>query len=255
VGVLAIWRYPVKAMLGELLEAVEVGSGGCEGDRRWVVTDADTGERIANKRGPTDPGLRACRAQLLDEPGSAPPLKVTLPDGTEVVGTAIETALSDLLGRRVVLREFEGDGAGRLGAPAAHHDFAPLHVLTTRTLAHLRSVAPASDWDARRFRPNLVLDDGDEPGAFSEDALLGRSLRAPSGCELRVGLPTPRCVVPTRAQDDMPRDRAILRTIARYHLIDVGSYGRYACAGAYAEVLEPGRVGVGEWLTPSAEGA
>jgi len=255
VGVLAIWRYPVKAMLGELLEAVEVGSGGCEGDRRWVVTDADTGERIANKRGPTDPALRACRAQLLDEPGSAPPLKVTLPDGTEVVGAAIETALSDLLGRRVTLREFESDGAGRPGAPAAHHDFAPLHVLTTRTLAHLRSVAPTPDWDARRFRPNLVLDDGDEPGAFSEDALLGRSLRAPSGCELRVGLPTPRCVVPTRAQDDLPRDPAILGTIARHHVIDVGSYGRYACAGAYAEVLEPGRVGVGDWLTLSAEPA
>src|SRR5690348_6229807 len=125
-------------MLGELLEAVEVGSGGCDGDRRWVVTDLDTGERIANKRGPTDPALRACRALLLDDPGLAPPLKVTLPDGTEVVGADIEAALSDLLGRRVVLREFDGDGPGRLGAPAAHHDFAPLHVLTTRTLAHLR---------------------------------------------------------------------------------------------------------------------
>jgi MOSC domain-containing protein len=173
VGVLAIWRY--------------------------------TDERIANKRGPTDPALRACRAQLLDDAGLAPPLKVTLPDGTVVVGAEIVAALSD--------------------------------------------------WDARRFRPNLVLDDGAEPGAFSEDALLGRSLRAPSGCALRVGLPTPRCVVTTRAQDDMPRDPAILRTIARHHLIDVGAHGRYACAGAYAEVLEAGRVGVGDWLALSAEAA
>jgi hypothetical protein len=255
VGVLAIWRYPVKAMLGELLDAVQIGPGGCEGDRRWVVTDSDTGERIANKRGPTHPALRACRAQLLDDPGLAPALKVTLPDGTEVVGAGIEAALSELLGRRIHLREFDGDGTGRLGDPAAHHDFAPLHVLTTRTLAHLRSVAPESDWDARRFRPNLVLDDGDEPGAFSEDALLGRSLRAPSGCELRVGLPTPRCVVPTRAQDDMARDPAILKTIARHHLVDVGSYGRYACAGAYAEVVSAGRVAAGDWLTLAAEAA
>jgi hypothetical protein len=37
VGVLAIWRYPVKAMLGE---------------------------RIAGRRGPTDPRLQACRAQI-----------------------------------------------------------------------------------------------------------------------------------------------------------------------------------------------
>jgi uncharacterized protein YcbX len=33
-GVLAIWRYPVKAMLGELLDAVEVGPQGRTGDRR-----------------------------------------------------------------------------------------------------------------------------------------------------------------------------------------------------------------------------
>lgn len=52
-GVMAIWRYPVKAMLGELLEAVEIGLRGCAGDRQWIVIDADTRERIANKRGPT----------------------------------------------------------------------------------------------------------------------------------------------------------------------------------------------------------
>ena len=51
-GVVAIWRYPVKAMLGELLDAVAIGPRGCEGDRRWIVVDATTGERVANKRGP-----------------------------------------------------------------------------------------------------------------------------------------------------------------------------------------------------------
>ena len=40
-GVLAIWRYPVKAMLGELLDAVAIGPAGCRGDRRWIVVDAD----------------------------------------------------------------------------------------------------------------------------------------------------------------------------------------------------------------------
>ena len=53
-------------------DAVAIGPRGCEGDRRWIVVDAATGERIANKRGPTDPRLRACRAELLDALRRAP---------------------------------------------------------------------------------------------------------------------------------------------------------------------------------------
>lgn len=43
-----------------------------------------------------------------------------------------------------------------------------------------------------RFRPNVVLEGTDE--------LIGCNLRGPSGVRLRVVLPTPRCVVPTRAR-------------------------------------------------------
>ena len=64
-------------MLGEPLDAVEIGPGGCAGDRRWIVVDADTGARIANKRGPTDPRLRACRAELLEDTEHKLPLRVT----------------------------------------------------------------------------------------------------------------------------------------------------------------------------------
>ena len=180
-GVLAIWRYPVKAMLGELLEAVAIGPRGCEGDRRWIVVDAASGERIANKRGPTDPRLRAC----------------------------------------------------------------PIHLITTGTLAHLRALAPGSDWDVRRFRPNLLLDDGATADPFG-DALLGGHLQSPSGLKLTIGLPTPRCVVPTRAQDGLAADPAILRTIVDAHRVDLGPFGRQGCAGAYAEVANAGRLRTGE---------
>lgn len=63
-GVLAIWRYPVKGMLGERTEAVLVGPDGPHGDRGFAVLDTATGERIASKRGATDARLRACRAAL-----------------------------------------------------------------------------------------------------------------------------------------------------------------------------------------------
>jgi hypothetical protein len=223
-GVLALWRYPVKAMLGQLLDAVEVGPEGCAGDRRWIVVDSDTGERIANKRGPTDPRLRACRAELI---GDA--LRVTLPDGEVLVGAEIADALSDLLERRVHLER------------GAHHDLAPIHLITASTLRHFGA-------DARRFRPNVVLDDGERENGFTEDALVGGTLRGPSGLELAVELHTPRCVVPTRAREELPAEPGLLRRIVDEHRVDLGWYGRHGCAGAYATVARPGRVRVGERL-------
>ena len=247
-GVLAIWRYPVKAMLGELLEAVEIGPEGCEGDRRWVVVDVQTGERIANKRGPTDPRLRSCRAELVDGSDARLPLRVTLPDGTALHGDEIDSALSELLERRVRLERSEGCGDGRLATSGTYHDLAPIHFVTKGTLAHLRAVAPESDWDARRFRPNLLLDDGGLAHGFSEDGLIGGSLHGGSGVELRVALPTPRCVVPTRAQEELPHDPRTLRTIVERHRVDLGPFGRHGCIGAYAEVMRSGRVQSGERL-------
>jgi uncharacterized protein YcbX len=244
-GVLAIWRYPVKAMLGELLEAVAIGPRGCEGDRRWIVVDAATGERIANKRGPTDPRLRACRAELLDACDEYPPLRITLPDASTLEGAEIEAALSELLERRVRLERADTPADGRFGTTGAYHDLAPIHLITTGTLAHLRALAPGSDWDVRRFRPNLLLDDVATADPFG-DALLGGQLQAPSGLKLTIGLPTPRCVVPTRAQDGLPADPAILRTLVDAHRVDLGPFGRQGCAGAYAEVANAGRQRTGE---------
>ena len=251
-SVLAIWRYPVKAMLGELLDVVRIGLGGCAGDRRWVVVDARTGERIASKRGPTDPRLRACRAEVLEDSDDRLPLRVPLPDGEAIAGPQIEAALSELLERPVRLATADTPATGRLGATGAHHDAAPVHLITTRTIAHLRALAPSSDWDVRRFRVNLLLDDGDDAGAFAEDALLGAELRAPSGVRLGVALPTPRCVVPTRAQDGLPADPAILRTLVERHRMDLGPFGRQGCAGAYAEVRGAGALRVGERLDVTA---
>ena len=38
-----IWRYPVKSMEGELLEASELDSSGIRGDRGWAVRDEEKG--------------------------------------------------------------------------------------------------------------------------------------------------------------------------------------------------------------------
>jgi uncharacterized protein YcbX len=245
--VLGIWRYPVKAMLGEQLHDVVVGPTGCAGDRRWIVVDAATGDRIANKRGATDRRLRACRAAIADEAGG-PHLRVTTPGGDVVEGVSVEAALSDLLDRRVRLVTSTTAGEGRFAATGAYHDLAPIHMITTSTLSRLRAAEPTFDWDVRRFRPNVLLDDGPAGETFAEDLLLGSVLRGPSGVGLDVGLPTPRCVVPTRAQDGLPADPGLLRAIVAQHRIDLGQFGRQGCVGAYAEVVQAGPIRVGERL-------
>lgn len=235
-GVLAIWRYPIKAMLGEALAAARVTRAGIDGDRRWLVVDRGTGEPIANKRGRTHPALRACRATGGDE---AEPLRVTLPDGATAHRDEIADALSELLRAPLELRQAPNRDAA-LGAPAAHHDFAPLHVMTTGKLERLRREEPASDWDVRRFRPNLLL-------AGDRD-LVGSELHARSGLKLRVAMPTPRCVVPTRATEELPADPALLKAIARRHMADLGPFGHSASLGTYADVAAEGHVTTGEQL-------
>jgi uncharacterized protein len=43
-SVVALWRYPVKSMMGEELNACEVTSRGLLGDRRFAVVDRATGK-------------------------------------------------------------------------------------------------------------------------------------------------------------------------------------------------------------------
>jgi uncharacterized protein YcbX len=44
-------------------------------------------------------------------------------------------------------------------------DYAPLHLLTTATLARLARLYPQGQWDPARFRPNVLIDNGDDPSS------------------------------------------------------------------------------------------
>ena len=60
--------------------------------------------------------------------------------------------------------------------------------------------------------------------------------------------PSPRCVMTTVAQGELPRDLAVLKTLARHNRIETAGLGNFACLGIYAEVVVPGRVAVGDPL-------
>lgn len=110
-----IWRYPVKSLGGELLEAAQVEQDGLYGDHMWAVVDDETGTVASAKRTRLWGDLLLCRARLLPEqpapaapPGPADParLVVTMPDGRESSGDDPVTIerLSALAGRPVRLQ-------------------------------------------------------------------------------------------------------------------------------------------------------
>ncbi|WP_326534156.1 MOSC domain-containing protein [Pseudorhodoferax sp.] len=106
----------------------------------------------------------------------------------------------------------------------------PFHVLTTATLAWLRGLQPASDWDARRFRPNVLIDTGHGQAGLLEQDWIGRQLVIGDALVDCPGT-TPRCGAITRAQRELPADKSILRSVVRHADQNVGVYGTVASGG------------------------
>jgi uncharacterized protein len=230
-----LWRYPVKSLQGERLDAAVLTSEGIEGDRRFAIFDIETGLGLTARRVPE---LLFGSARLVD--GG---VEITLPDGSSARD---DDALSRWLGRPVTLRAADEDGARRyenpadfehestaewtafVGADAAFHDSPAVRV-------SLVSNATIGAWDRRRFRPNAVLD-GEE-----EDSLLGSSI-AIGDAVLDVGVQIKRCVMTTRPQPGgLERDLDVLRTIARQ---------RNARLAVGALVARAGTVRVGDTMKP-----
>src|SRR5918994_4961321 len=105
-SVVALWRYPVKSMMGEELNAAELTEDGLLGDRVYAVSDTSDGKVASAKNPRKSPTLFDFRAALADAPrgGMAmPPVRITLPDGTMLSSEQpnIDQILSTVLKRSV----------------------------------------------------------------------------------------------------------------------------------------------------------
>lgn len=224
--VLELWRYPVKSLLGEELDEVQMDERGFVGDRLYAVTDraGKLGSGKSTRRFRRLDGLFELRARS----GSERP-QVTLPDGRELAAGAAE--LDVFLSERY--------GAELRVAPEStdpHHDAAPLHLLTTSSLRWLADRLPASQIDRRRFRPNVLLD---HAGAdLVEDAWVGHRFALGSAV-IRVTERTDRCVMTTNSQSELPKDPDVLRAVTQLN---------DACLGVFGEVEQAGVVRIGDLL-------
>ena len=83
----APWRFPVKSMLGEELEAADLSEGGIVGDRARALRDSETGKVASAKHPKLWPNLLACRATFVEPPrpgDELPPARIELADGSSV---------------------------------------------------------------------------------------------------------------------------------------------------------------------------
>jgi MOSC domain-containing protein len=257
-SVVALWRYPVKSMMGEELNAAEVTNRGLLGDRQFAVVDASTG-KVAGAKNPRKWGnFFDYRAAYLEPPVKGlklPAVRLTLPDGSVVTINQrdLEQILSSALGRDVVLAQADGDAVTPARAeeywpdmeglehrdtvtewelPArTFFDLAAIHILTTATIDRLRALYPEGRFEVRRFRPNIVVGTGPEQTGFVENNWIGHTVAIGDEVRLRISGPCPRCVMTTLPQGDLPSDAGILRTAAQHNQANVG---------VYADVLTPG---------------
>src|SRR5205823_3354021 len=221
-SVVSLWRYPVKSMMGEELNAAEVIPGGLVGDRAYAVVDSSDG-KVASAKNPRKwPQLFDFRAALADVPKSGakvPPVRVTLPNGTllnseqadvhQIISKALnrEVTLSALPERKTITAEeywpdIEGldyrDTVTEFGLPeGTFFDCAVVHLLTTSTLDRLRMLYPQGRFEVRRFRPNIVVEIANGEKDFVENAWNGQTLMIGDAVRLSVTGPCPRCVMTT----------------------------------------------------------
>ena len=272
--VIAVWRYPVKSMMGVELSTAQVTERGVDGDRSYAILDRSDG-KIATAKNPKKwPRLFTFSAKLSEatkKTGAMPSVQITFPDGTMLSSEDddIDVQLSRALGREVMLvklehgqvegvqsslssswsvnsEEYWPDMAGRdhrdtvtdFALPTGtFFDTAMVHVLTTATLEQLQQSYPDGRFALERFRPNLVVEPREGSKGFVENSWVGQTVAIGEAVRLRVTGPCPRCVMTTLPQGELPKDPGILCTALQ---LNQGS------VGVYASVREGGVIQAGD---------
>lgn len=192
-----LWRYPVKSMRGERLSEMALTERGAAGDRLYAMRELKYGSIMSARIWAAMLRLRAvCEREPAD--GAPARVRIELPDGAAIYADDpdVDKTLSALFGHPVRLERPRGDAPltpaeideitkGRAFLPPRDlYDEDVVHVLASGTLEHLRRLC-ASDFDLRRFRPNVYVDSGAGAGGFVEDGWLGGELEVGGGDGVR----------------------------------------------------------------------
>jgi MOSC domain-containing protein len=246
---------PVKALALVHREEVELEPFGVRDNRRFYLVDEDG--RMVN--GKTAGHLVRVVPGYDEESGS---LELLLPDGNLVTGEVIDgeplttsffgrpvagrlvegpwsEALSDLAGTplRLVRTDRPGDGSDRGGG-------AGVSLVGIASLGALADAAGVDRVDGRRFR---MLFGVDGVAAHAEDGWLGRRVRVGEALVRPLGN-VGRCAVTTQNPDTGIPDLDTLGLLGEYRG-DVES-SEPLPFGVWGDVVEPGRVRLGDPVVP-----
>ncbi|MDX8502551.1 MOSC domain-containing protein [Mesorhizobium sp. VK4C] len=231
-----LWRYPASSLAGERLDAISVGTSTVDGDRMFGLVDATDNEIARPDRDAKWHKVPRIRTRLSNDRD----LEVAVPGGDwlSAPGAECDRAVSAYLGFTASIRPF-----GQENAPPAYsgpltqarYRKAPIHLLTTASLARLKALHPEGAADPRRFRPNIVVDMDPVEGSFPETEWIGRKL-AVGDLLLTVSEPCRRCGFTIIAQDGFDNDPGILRNLVRHNAHNIG---------VYCTVDRPARVEIG----------
>ena len=229
----ALFRYPVKSMRGEQLEAAELGWHGLDGDRRLAFRRIDdrSGFPWLTATKLPDLLLFAPRRREDGAPGDLP-THVRTPDGDELP---------------VFGEDLAADVGRRYGAPVQmmqlRHgifDDASISVIASDTVREISRLAER-DPDVRRFRPNVVVRLL-RPVPFQEDAWLGGVLSFGDGDDapaVTVTVRDVRCSMVNLDPDSARPAPDVLKTVVR---------ANQNTAGIYGTVTHTGRLAVGQTI-------
>ena len=224
----AIFRYPVKSMRGEPLEAATLGWHGLDGDRRLAF------RKLEDRGG--FPWLTAGRlpALMLFSPqrpdgGNADtaPTHVRTPEGHDL--PTFGDALAADVGRRY------GAPVEMMQLNQGIFDDAAISVIGAATVEEIGRLAGVAA-DVRRFRPNVVVRSA-RGVPFEEDDWVGGVLTFGDGNEapaVSVTRPDVRCAMVNIDPDGGPSAPDVLKAVVRANRNKAGVYGTSTRIGRLA---------------------
>jgi len=224
----AIFRYPVKSMRGEPLDAATLGWHGLDGDRRFAF-------RRLDERGGF-PWLSASRLPALilftpkrreDGNGEALPTHVLTPEGEEM--PLFGEALAAEVGRRF------GAPVQMMHLKHGSFDEASISVITSDTAREVCRLAGRSE-DIRRFRPNIVVR-STRAVPFEEDEWVGGVLTfgdADDAPAVTVTMRDLRCAMVNFDPDAGSSAPEVMKAVVRANQNNAGIYGTVTRIGRLA---------------------
>jgi uncharacterized protein YcbX len=224
----AIFRYPVKSMAGERLEAANLGWHGLDGDRRLAFRRVRDCSGFPWLSASKLPGLlRFTPIRRERSVRSDVPTHVRTPDGREMA------AFGEELAAEVELQH--GAPVQMMELKHGIFDEASVSVISVETIREIGRVTGMT-LDVRRFRPNILVRLL-RPDPFQEDRWVGGVLsfgEAGRGPSLSVTMRDERCSMVNFDPDSAQSAPEVMKAIVRMNQNNAGIYGAVIRAGQLA---------------------